>query len=672
MRGFVPQIAVNRVKEKFYSFLPTVSSSDVIILMAGLGALVLGVVVDVFVIRLVCLLIVLSSAVLMAAVLHLRKTESPPISDGMKPHDRSQFQIGGMKKLLFDDFQSNVDGKYPLDEVQPYAPMSKEFSEPPSVSGSKPMPVAAPAFAAFGSAEPQHLPREFHISDFFDIGSEIYKGDAEPRAEFDFLLVKVLAVVKEVLFAHTVAFFWANREKQQMVLEARLTDSADFMTSRRFAIGHDLVSKVALTGQPELLTEVNPRSERELLPYYDVPASIKSYIGVPVYFARTASATGDEHPVGVIVIDNKAADEFGEETLALMGQFTKLVSALIKSYTDKYDLLLDAELLRSIRRLQERIRNDISQATIVQALAEETSKLINWDFLSIVLFDEAKRAWVAKKTTNRSSHPYIAPEQVVEFPESIVGQTIRNNVHSLVDDLDAMMPPRYHSGEKIETKGSFISVPISSLNKCYGAINLESKEKYNFSRRDIDMLYRLADNTASALEILYLNEVINEYVIIDGVTGAYSKKYFLQKLGEELQRADETGCDLSMMFVSVDRAQEIVERYGQEGLDRVVGTLSKAVRASVRAYDIIGRYESNRFSILLIDTASSDAYLWAEKIRKNVAGMVINLGGKTFSVTISIGVCGTVEGMRKEELVGNTTAVLSRATDAGGNSVRVF
>jgi diguanylate cyclase (GGDEF)-like protein len=201
---------------------------------------------------------------------------------------------------------------------------------------------------------------------------------------------------------------------------------------------------------------------------------------------------------------------------------------------------------------------------------------------------------------------------------------------------------------------------------------LESREKINFSRQDLEMIYRLSENIASALEIFYMQEVINEYVIIDNVTGTYSKKFFMQRMEEELQRADDTGTELSSLFVTIDKADDITHRFGVDGFERVMLALAKAIRSSVRHYDLVGRYESDRFGILLINTAANEAYLWAEKIRKNIAGLVINLDGKTFSITISVGVAGALEGMKKEELLGNTIAVLSNASNAGGNVVRVF
>jgi diguanylate cyclase (GGDEF)-like protein len=186
------------------------------------------------------------------------------------------------------------------------------------------------------------------------------------------------------------------------------------------------------------------------------------------------------------------------------------------------------------------------------------------------------------------------------------------------------------------------------------------------------MLYRLAENAAAALEILYLKEIINEYVIIDDVTGMYSRKFFVERMEEELQRANESGNELSMLVISMDRAHDLETRYSREGFERVMTALAKVVRASVRPYDVVGRFDDHAFSVLLIHTAASDAYLWAEKIRKSIAAYVINLDGRSFSITISTGVCGGIEGMKKDELLGSAMTVLSKACEAGGNAVRVF
>jgi len=664
------QIMNSKLVDKLMDVTTKINAGDGIFLIIGISALLVGILVDVFVVRLLCLIIVLVSAALIYFTLRARELQITTQSGGTNSQIKSFSESSSMKKLIFDDFKSNINHEIHNEESE--AVDSGTNDEKNQTELVKPMGGGNNFPPILGMREQPQKVREFNTSDFFDIDSEIYKGEVEPRTEFDFLLNKVLGVIKEVLFAHSVAFFWANHDKNQMIMEAFVSDSSNCFTSRRFPIGDDLVSKVAQTGKPEFLSEINQLSEAELFCYYSSPVSVKSFVGVPVYFSRGNVEKLNQMPVAVLIADSKAQDEFGEETLTLLGRFTKLISALIKSYNDKYDLLIDVELMSSIRRLQERIRSNFALNSIVQALAEETSRLINWDFLTIVLYDEAKHAWVAKKVTNRAHEAYIVTEQAIDFPESVVGRTIKNNVHTLIDDIESSLIPRFYAEEQIEKKGSFTSVPITSFNKCYGAINIESRERFNFSRRDIDILYRLAENAASALEIFYMKEIINEYVIIDDMTGMYSKKFFLQRMEEELHRADDAGNELSLLFITIDKGDEITQRYGIDGFERVMLTLAKTIRASVRQYDLVGRFDTDRFGVLLIDTASSEAYLWAEKIRKAVSALAINIDGKSFSVTISIGVSGVLEGMKKEELIGNTVAVLNAATQAGGNVVRVF
>ena len=73
-----------------------------------------------------------------------------------------------------------------------------------------------------------------------------------------------------------------------------------------------------------------------------------------------------------------------------------------------------------------------------------------------------------------------------------------------------------------------------------------------------------------------------------------------------------------------------------------------------------------------MNTTASDGYLWAEKIRKQIASHIISLSGRSFSVTISAGVCGLTDGMHLDELLQGTSQVLHKAVEGGGNLVRVF
>ena len=550
------------------------------------------------------------------------------------------------KRIVFDDLQPT-----PVVQYEEVATAETVIDSPQEEPSPRPGPRKREA-------------TDFDVKDFFDLDNDVFKSESEPRAEFDFLLSKVLSVAKEVLFAHTVGLFWANRDKHQMVLEAVVTDSESFMSGRRFSIEGDVVSKIALTGKPEILTQVNPISEKEMLRYYDQVDFVKSFIGAPVFFGQGV--------VAVLAADSRVEDAYGAETLSLMGQFTKLISALIKTYTDKYDLLVDSEILRATKRIEEVSRKDFSLKPILDALMAEASRLVNWDFLAIVLYDEQERGWLVRQVMNRTEEHYLRGTEKVDFAKSIVGSTIKGSASRYIEDIGTLSEARFFEGENISPRGSFLVLPIHSISKCYGALTVESRQAKNYSPRDMEVLHRLLSGVAAAIEILFLQEVMKDYVIIDELTGLYTKKYLLQKTEEEIQRADDFGTDLSIALFSVDSKEELVDRYGEEGFNHVLTAVGRMVRASIRQYDLLGRYDTNRFGALLVNTAANDAFLWAEKIRKAIASTVLTFQDKSFSVTVSVGVCGATEGTTKDDFVANALHVLNKGTESGGNLVRVF
>ena len=248
---------IGKIQTKF-------GGSDTLFLAIGIVAIISGILVDLFILRLLCLLVVAGSAVLLYSSIRARQLQFHSATSELQQVSQPQPESQIMKKLMFDDLQHGPQKGFRVVEETDDHPVSSEIVHSMEAAHmSQTSAFNAQPYRPVRKIE-HHIPREFQLADFFDIDSAIYKGDAEPRTEFDFLLNKILAVMKEVFFAQTVVFFWANREKQQMIMETHLTESTNFFTTRRFPIGHDLVSKVALTGKPELVSEVNPMSESEL------------------------------------------------------------------------------------------------------------------------------------------------------------------------------------------------------------------------------------------------------------------------------------------------------------------------------------------------------------------------------------------------------------------------
>ncbi len=510
----------------------------------------------------------------------------------------------------------------------------------------------------------------FNPSDFSDPEEQAFARDAGPKSEFSSLLKKALTVVKEVHFAHTVAFFWVNREKNQLVLENYVTDSEQFASHRRREIGSDLISQVALTGTPRIVNQVNQMGQAEILGYYQNVEAVKSFVAVPIFFPKSAGTPTE--PVAVLSLDSRGEDAFGPETMMSLGHFAKLTSALIRSYTGKYDLLVDSEILRSVSRLHEQMTLEMSVHNIVRSLAEETSRLVSWDYISVILFNEMNNSWTISFVMNRMNDSYVSMGHQIDPSNSIAGQVIHASAPKIYESISKAGVARFYQAERVETSGALLALPLNSSSRCYGALMVESKDQKTYSENDVKVLEKIVRTAVSGLEIFSLTEVVNNYVSLDETTGVATRKFFIERLHEEVQRAKDFGLDLTVVMISVDAFQDQLNRIGKDGFDFVLQNVGRMIKSSVRHYDLVGRFDYNRFTAMLVHTTTNEGYLWAEKLRRNIAGNVINLDQKSFSVTVSIGICGAVSEANDMELMENANKVLAKAVEAGGNMVRVF
>ena len=571
-----------------------------------------------------------------------------PGEHAVNEHDETSRQTN----LLFDDYQAATE-KYRVKDA------AEEHQVVPSTKTGRPV-------AGEVNSEPI---REAEILDFFDVETDVPAHEAEPRGEFHTLLNRVLLVLKSVLFCNTAVFFWLNREKQQLVLEGVATDNPSFTGQKRLPVAEDMLSQVATSGKPKILSSVNPQGEMELLRYYEAPAGIRSAIAVPVFYRNEMQKV---EPVGVLAADSSAEDAYGQETVEILGKFTKLISALIKTYTDKFDLLLDAEVLSSIRRLQDAVKSDPEEHTILAALVEEAERLAGWEYLTITMYAEDAHNWVVQRVVNHTGEQYVLPSQVVDVEGSVVGEVISGNHVEVVPDLSSDERCRFHHDEKLSREGSFVAVPISSFNRCYGALALETRKGGGFSGGEVESLYRLVENAGASLEVGYMNDLVREFASTEHMTGMMTKKYFLRRVEEEVQRAEDSRAELAYAVFAVDALEEQMRRYGKHIQDVLYRELVSLLKEFLRPYDTIGRQDGAMVGVLLANMTASDAYLWAEKLRKQIASHVIDYGQKTFSVTVSLGVCGLSERMTARDLLTGATQVYHKAVENGGNAVRVF
>jgi diguanylate cyclase (GGDEF)-like protein len=161
---------------------------------------------------------------------------------------------------------------------------------------------------------------------------------------------------------------------------------------------------------------------------------------------------------------------------------------------------------------------------------------------------------------------------------------------------------------------------------------------------------------------------------IDKLTGVSNRQTLLGALFNEVERAARYHRALSVAFVDIDHFKAVNDTYGHAVGDVVLRGVAQAIKANLRATDIIGRYGGEEFMLLLTETSVEDGAVLTEKLRNLVQRLRFSVDGNpNLSVTISIGIAGgTGQQLRVDTLVRDADAAMYSAKALGRNQTYIF
>jgi len=159
----------------------------------------------------------------------------------------------------------------------------------------------------------------------------------------------------------------------------------------------------------------------------------------------------------------------------------------------------------------------------------------------------------------------------------------------------------------------------------------------------------------------------------DFLTGLPNRRQFTTRLSDEFDRVQRFGGQHgSILMLDLDLFKQINDTHGHATGDAVLKHFAQLVRNALRKIDTAGRVGGEEFAIILPGTDSVGAQRFAERLRKVVASMPLVQGGKTISLTVSIGIAtmGPPDSNGEETLLRSDEA-LYRAKENGRNRVEL-
>jgi len=170
-----------------------------------------------------------------------------------------------------------------------------------------------------------------------------------------------------------------------------------------------------------------------------------------------------------------------------------------------------------------------------------------------------------------------------------------------------------------------------------------------------------------------LYKTVQELSITDSLTQVYSRRYFLEKLDEEISRSRKFNLSFSFLMVDIDHFKEFNDSYGHLVGDAILREVTRVIKDSIRQVDFIGRYGGEEISVILTETDKKEALFVAERIRKAIESKQISAYDESLKVTISIGISVfPFDAKGNLELIDRADLALYQAKHSGRNRVCVY
>lgn len=270
-----------------------------------------------------------------------------------------------------------------------------------------------------------------------------------------------------------------------------------------------------------------------------------------------------------------------------------------------------------------------------------------------------------------ATHGY--PVQLVQMLRiapgaGVIGSVYENNTAMLVQDVSAVpgmrRRPRYRTN-------SFIAVPICAGAEVLGVLCVADRlDNQPFGREDLSTLRAVAAPAALALARERARRDAEEFAraaVMDPLSGLFNRRYFYERLEEELDRARRHNTTVALLMIDIDNFKGINDRFGHLAGDLVIRGVGDILKRSVRKFDLCTRFGGEEFAIVMPGSGPENSAPVAERIRQRIEAFRTNESELAdLRVTASIGM-SVSHGASARELIANADQALYQAKREGKN-----
>ncbi|MFH0734266.1 MAG: GAF domain-containing protein [bacterium] len=509
--------------------------------------------------------------------------------------------------------------------------------------------------------KPFQKPRDFKKK-YEEIAQKDMLRSVGNEEQFNFVLEIILEIIKEIFGANTALFYWYNKSKKRLTLEKYVSESGA-ISEQKLILEDDILSKIAQSEEPEVLSNIPSNSEVDNIRYYTSPQSIKSFAGVPLFFEKKIT--------GILAVDSTSSCAYGIEHIYSLGRFVRIISIIIALFEEKSS---DTQAEKRLESLLGVINSDLQFNTeneLADLVEHSARNIVDWDALSFIYFYPNEKKFKAIKVINKTTLQYIEQGTIIELDNTLVGKVIKNRTPIKIDDSSTNTVPRYNKSEYIQFEGSFLAIPLAYEDETYGVVCFENLKKQYFTNNDMKILKHAVKLYAFVVFSYSSQAVLKDLLTVDTETKVLNKSEFVDRVKLQLQFVKEFNVNCALVLLNIDEFVDENTLFDGNVYPKVMKAIVDLVKAETSHNNIFGRLSSRVFGIFITNSSTNDAFAWAEKIRLKIARKPLNVISNQSMYTISLGVAGANSDKSLESILDDAELALKKAIEKGGNNTKV-
>lgn len=326
--------------------------------------------------------------------------------------------------------------------------------------------------------------------------------------------------------------------------------------------------------------------------------------------------------------------------------------------------------LNAVYEMVKVINSKLDMDKTFEAIIDAISRAVAISAGAIYLVDENGIAVLARAISGKDAG-FVFKENYFK-DEGLIGKSLSTAKTIVVKNLKK---DKNFSNETFSNNYcSAMVVPIKSSDSVIGCIAIFHIEAGVFVEDAVKTIETIADQASIAITNAKRYYEVSKKSITDPLTKTYNRRYFNDKLKENILNSNENNVPVSLIMFDVDKFKQINDTYGHLVGDEVLKEIAVRIKNTVRTDDVVSRFGGEEFAVILPRLTAEQAYMIAERIRNEVSSKPIKTSKGDLYITISGGVADYPEKAESaEKLISHADrALYAGCKSKGRNRIAIY